>query len=231
MVPVRRRRPDHAREPAGRATSTRPASRWRSPRWAARPADRTSRRRRRTPRRRGSRRCCRSSATTRARSWSRQRGDIVELRVELQPSASPDEPLAGWMLQMSAIRGAAAGHRRLGHALRDRRRPRPPGLRRRTRVGARRGPRARAPLPRERALGGPGRGRRRGVVGAAQLGPARRAACRARRHGGAALGAGAGLGADPRERDAPARAAMARASGGGAGRPPSRAGSRRSARR
>lgn len=38
-----------------------------------------------------------------------QRGDIVELRVELQPSASPDEPLAAWMLQMSAIRGARLG--------------------------------------------------------------------------------------------------------------------------
>ena len=38
-----------------------------------------------------------------------QRGDIVELRVELAPSASPDERLAEWMLQLSAIRGARLG--------------------------------------------------------------------------------------------------------------------------
>ena len=37
------------------------------------------------------------------------RGDIIDLRVELQSPATPDEPLAQWMLQMSAMRGARLG--------------------------------------------------------------------------------------------------------------------------
>ena len=37
------------------------------------------------------------------------RGDIVDLRVALREDAAPDETLAHWMLQMSAIRGARLG--------------------------------------------------------------------------------------------------------------------------
>ncbi len=37
------------------------------------------------------------------------RGDVIDLRVELESSASPDDALAQWMLQMSAIRGARLG--------------------------------------------------------------------------------------------------------------------------
>jgi hypothetical protein len=38
-----------------------------------------------------------------------QRGDVVDLRVELREAADPDETMAHWMLQMSAVRGARLG--------------------------------------------------------------------------------------------------------------------------
>jgi hypothetical protein len=39
-----------------------------------------------------------------------QRGDVVDLRIELEPQhGSPDEALASWMLEMSALRGARLG--------------------------------------------------------------------------------------------------------------------------
>lgn len=38
-----------------------------------------------------------------------QRGDIVDLRMELSSDTSPDEPMAEWMLQISGARSARLG--------------------------------------------------------------------------------------------------------------------------
>lgn len=38
-----------------------------------------------------------------------QRGDIVDLRIELSPEAAPDEALAEWMIQLSGARSARLG--------------------------------------------------------------------------------------------------------------------------